>query len=113
VDPKTKVSYLRKSVNNLVIIWFFVPFFSNELNRFWLNTYFDDLYDLGHRSPNFDEYILYIKKLSNKYHDNIPVCQSNLLELLSLIIWEFGISKEALEENGRKKIKKELEKRLK
>jgi len=112
-DPRTKTSYLRKSVNNLVIIWFFVPFFSNELDKFWLKPYFDGLYSSVHRIPNMGEYISYIKKLSNKYHDNIPIDQGNLLELLALIIWEFWISKEALEENGRKRIIKDIEKRLK
>jgi hypothetical protein len=112
-DNKTNTAYLRKSMNNIVIVWFFAPFFPKELEEFNLKWYFQDLCKLDWNLLNFDEYITYIKKLSSKYHDNIPVSQNHLLELLALIIWEFGISKEALNEDGRKKIKNELMKRLK
>ena len=112
-DSKTNISYLRKSMNNLVIIWFFAPFFPRELEKFGLKWYFQDFCKLDGELLSFGEYITYIKKLSSKYHDNIPVNQNQLLELLTLIIWEFGISKEALSEDGRKKIKNDLMKKLK
>lgn len=112
-DRKTNTVYLRKSMNNIVIIWFFAPFFPKELEKFWLKSYFQDFCKLDGNLLSFGEYIAYIKKLSSKYHDNIPINQNQLLELLALIIWEFGISKEALNEDGRKKIKNDLMKKLK
>jgi hypothetical protein len=112
-DTRTNTSYLRKSMNNIVIVGFFAPFFPKELEKFGLKWYFQDLCKLDGNLLNFGEYIAYIKKLSKKYHDNIPVSQDQLLELLTLIIWEFGVSKEALSEDGRKKIKNDLMKKLK
>lgn len=112
VDPRTQVVYLRKSVNDIIIIGFFAPFFINEIEKFWLNTYFTEM--LNNKSgSNMTEYIEYIKKLSRKYHDNIPINKDVLLNLLALIIWEFWISKEALSESWKEKIKKEIEKKLK
>lgn len=112
-DNKTNISYLRKSMNNLVIVWFFAPFFPKELEKFRLKTYFQGFCKLDWKLLSFAEYIIYIKKLSSKYHDNVPINQWQLLELLALIIWEFWISKEALTEDGRQKIKNDLMKKLK
>jgi len=112
-DSKTNISYLRKSMNNIVIIGFFAPFFPKELEKFWLTSYFQDFCKLDWELLSFGEYIIYIKKLSSKYHDNVPINQWQLLDLLALIIWEFGISKEALTEDWRKKIKNDLMKKLK
>ena len=112
-DSKTNISYLRKSMNNIVIIGFFAPFFPRELEKFGLKQYFQDFCKLDWKLLSFSEYIVYIKKLSSKYHDNVPVSQWQLLDLLALIIWEFGISKDALSEDWRKKIKNDLMKKLK
>ncbi len=111
IDPRTKTVYLRKSVNDIVIVGFFAPFFTNELNKFWLNQYFLDLIT-NKSSTNINEYIEYIKNISKKYHDNVPINKDNLLNLLSLIIWEFGINKDALTEIWRDKVKKEINKKL-
>lgn len=108
IDHKTKTSYLRKSINNVLIVWFFAPFFENELEKFKLKPYFQEFCKFDGKLLSFGEYIAYIKKLSSKYHDNVPIDQANLLSLLSLIMWEFGISKDALSEHWKEKIKKEL-----
>lgn len=113
VDKKTNRSYLRKNINNIVVIWFFAPFFPNQLQKFKLNIYFQKTINLNKAHENLNEYIAYIKNLSKKYHDNVPINQSALIELLVLIIWEFGLSSETLDKNGKDKIKKELLSRLK
>jgi|GEM_PF-3771147 len=51
----------------------------------------------------------YIKQLSQKYHDNIPINQQRLIGLLALISQEFGLQKEL----DLKKIEKDIKKRLK
>lgn len=112
-DNRTKTSYLRKSMNNVVIVWFFAPFFPNELEKFQLKPYFQEFCRLDGSPLNLNEYMEYIKKLSKKYHDNIPINQANLLELLVLIIWNFGIQKEAWNDAEKEKLKKELLKKLK
>ena len=111
IDNRTKTTYLRKSVNDIVIVGFFAPFFVKEIERFWLKQYFDDLMN-DKSNHNITEYIEYIKRISRKYHDNVPINKDNLLNLLSLIIWEFGINKDALSESGKDKIKKEIDKKL-
>jgi len=113
IDQKTKISYLRKSINNLVIIGFFAPFFPNELKKFKLTSYFQNIDNLNKAHENLDQYIVYIKNLSKKYHDNVPINQSSLLDLLVLIIGEFWLSKHRLNSDWREKIKKELLTRLK
>lgn len=112
IDSKTKAVYLRKSVNDIVIIWFFAPFFTIEMENFGLNIYFQE-FITNKSDSNIGEYLEYIKKLSKKYHDNIPINKDNLLNLIALIIWEFGINKDALNEIWREKMKKEIDKRLK
>lgn len=113
VDNKTKTSYLRKSINNIVVIWFFAPFFPKELEKFKLSWYFQDFCKLDGNVGGLNEYISYIKNLSRKYHDNVPINQSSLLNLLILIIWEFWLSKETLDEAWKEKIKRELLAKLK
>ena len=111
VDTRTKTVYLRKSVNDLVIIWFFAPFFVNEIGKFWLDQYFIDLMT-NKSNNNLSEYLDYIRRLSRKYHDNIPINKDSLLNLIALIIWEFWINKDALNEQSRDRIKKEIDKKL-
>jgi len=112
VDPRTQVVYLRKSVNDIIIVGFFAPFFINEINNFWLSMYFAEILN-SKSGSNMTEYIEYIKRLSKKYHDNIPINKDVLLNLIALIMWEFWINKEALSDSWREKIKKEIEKKLK
>ena len=112
-NKRTNTSYIRKSMNNIVIIWFFVPFFPKEVENFWLKNYFQDICKLNGKQLTLNEYILYIKKLSKKYHDNIPIDQDHLLELLALIVLEFWISNESLNADWIKKIKNDLIKKLK
>jgi hypothetical protein len=112
IDPRTKITYLRKSVNDIVIIWFFAPFFPKEVEKFGLMIYFQDLLKNKSKNINLSEYMEYIKLLSQKYHDNIPINKDNLINLLSILVWEFGIYKEWLTDSGKEKIKKELDKKI-
>lgn len=111
IDPRTKTTYLRKSVNDIVIIWFFAPFFLKEIEKFGLMIYFQDLLQNKSKNTNLSEYIWYIKLLSHKYHDNIPINKENLINLISIVVEEFWIYKEWLTDGGKDKIKKELDKK--
>ena len=88
-NPKTWAKYYKKQVNNVVIVWFFAPFFWDQIEHYKLQNYYDDIkitWDI-----TLPTYIDYIKKLSKKHHDNIPVDKDSLLNLLCLIIMEFGL----------------------
>lgn len=82
--PSTWTIYLRKKINTLVVVWFFFPFYIIEAKKIWVNLFFDDL--LSQEPLNLTWYINYIKKLSAKYHDNIPLDSNILIDFLVLII---------------------------
>lgn len=93
-NSKTWAKYYKKQVNNVVIVWFFAPFFWDIIEQYKLQNYFEDI------KPTWNitlaSYIDYIKQLSKKHHDNIPVDKDSLLNLLCLIIMEFGLSNNSI-----------------
>ncbi len=88
-DPKTWAVYFRKKINNIVIIWFFAPFFRDKINEYNLSNYYDDI--LPQWNITLGSYLWYIKNLSKKHHDNIPISKESLLNLLYYIMVEFGL----------------------
>ncbi len=89
VDPKTWATYFRKKINNIVIVWFFAPFFKEKIDEYGLADYYSDI--LPQWNLNLWTYLWYIKNLSKKHHDNIPISKENLLNLLYYIMVEFGL----------------------
>ncbi len=108
-NPKNNMTYIRKSINNVIIVWFFVPFFQTETEKYGLKKYFEQILQFDGWRISFEKYMSYIKQLSQKYHDNIPINQQRLIGLLALISQEFGLQKEL----DLKKIEKDIKKRLK
>lgn len=88
-DPKTWAAYFRKKINNVVLIWFFAPFFKNQIHEYNLDNYYLDILPQGNISLN--TYMSYIRNLSKKHHDNIPIDKESLLTLIYYIMVEFGI----------------------
>lgn len=82
--PSTWTTYIRKKINTLVVVWFFFPFYLSEAKKIWIASFFDDV--LGNEPVNLTGYINYIKRLSAKYHDNIPLDSELLVEFLVAII---------------------------
>ena len=93
-NQKTWAKYYKKQVNNVVIVWFFAPFFGDKIEEYRLQSYYEDIKIQG--NITLASYIDYIKRLSKKHHDNIPVDKDSLLNLLCLIIMEFGLSNNAM-----------------
>lgn len=89
-NPKTWAKYYKKQVNNVVIVWFFAPFFWDKIVEYKLQNYYEDIKIQW--NVTLTSYIDYIKQLSKKHHDNIPVDKDSLLNLMCLIIMEFGLS---------------------
>ncbi|HRX63886.1 MAG TPA: hypothetical protein P5060_02155 [Candidatus Absconditabacterales bacterium] len=108
-NPKNNMTYIRKSINNVIIVGFFVPFFQTETEKYGLKKYFEQILQFDGGRISFEKYMSYIKQLSQKYHDNIPINQQRLIGLLALISQEFGLQKEL----DLKKIEKDIKKRLK
>lgn len=82
--PNTGTTYLRKKINTLVVVWFFFPFYMKESKEIWISSIFEDL--LTKEPMNLTWYINYIKKLSIKYHDNIPLDTALLMNFLIAVI---------------------------
>ena len=88
-DPKTWAIYFRKKINNIVIVWFFAPFFKEQIHEYWLDNYYADI--LPQWNISLNTYMWYIKNLSKKHHDNIPINKESLLTLLYYIMVEFWL----------------------
>ena len=88
-DTKTWATYLRRTINNIVVIWFFAPFYKDKINEYNLDNYYADILPQWNISVN--NYMWYIKNLSKKHHDNIPINKENLLTLIYYIMVEFGL----------------------
>lgn len=109
-NPKTDTIFLRKSINTLVIVWLFVPFYPKqmqEMNIFW---FYEDIFDSTSKI-NLTKYINYLKKLSKKYHDNIPLDKNEFIDLLSNILQYFKLVDD-LDINKKQELKLNLSKEL-
>ena len=88
-DPKTWAVYFRKKINNIVIVWFFAPFFKNQIHEYNLDNYYSDI--LPQWNISLNTYLAYIRNLSKKHHDNIPIDKESLLTLIYYIMVEFWL----------------------
>lgn len=88
-DTKTGAIYFRKKINNIVIIWFFAPFFRDKITEYNLDNYYADI--IPQWNISLSSYMWYIRKLSKKHHDNIPIDKESLLTLLYYIMVEFWL----------------------
>lgn len=89
-DPKTWATYFRKKVNNVVLIGFFAPFFKDKIHEYNLDNYYVDIFPQWNLS--FATYMSYIRSLSKKHHDNIPIDKESLLTLIYYIMVEFWLA---------------------
>lgn len=88
-DPKTWATYFRKKINNVVLIWFFAPFFKDQIHEYNLDSYYVDI--LPQWNISLNTYMSYIRSLSKRHHDNIPIDKESLLTLIYYIMVEFRI----------------------
>ena len=87
IDPKTNIPYFRKSMNDVVVVWLFYPFFLEKAKEIWVAHYYENLKDSS--TKTIEWYISYLHELSDNYHDNIPINQNSFLELLVEILKEY------------------------
>lgn len=87
VDPKTNIPYFRKSMNDVVVVGLFYPFFVEKAQEIWVDHYYSKLACAGEKS--IGGYMTYLQDLSTNYHDNIPVNQTSFIQLMVEIIKEY------------------------
>lgn len=87
IDPKTNIPYFRKSMNDVVVVWLFYPFYVEKSDEFWVSHYYENLKQAWKKSV--DDYIVYLQDLSDHYHDNIPISQESFIQLLVEIFKEY------------------------
>lgn len=110
--PKTKMVYLRKSINTIVVVGMFAPFFVNEIHKFWLTSFFEKLISLDQK-PSITQYLDYLKQLSKIYHDNIPIDRQAFITFLTEILIEYHlVDGKQLTQEQKKELQTGLEKEL-
>lgn len=87
IDPKSNIPYFRKSMNDIVVVWLFYPFFPEKAEELWVSHYYKKLKNAWEQT--IDWYINYLQDLSDNYHDNIPIDQKSFIQLLTEILNEF------------------------
>ncbi len=83
-DQKNQITYLRKDINTYVVVWFFVPFFLEEAEELKIMPFYDKIW-VRTAWSSLEKYIVYLWKVSEVYHDNIPIDQGPLITLIILI----------------------------
>ena len=83
-DQRNQITYLRKDINNYVVVGFFVPFFLKEAEDLKIMPFYDKL-GVKTAWASLEKYIVYLWKVSEVYHDNIPIDQWPLITLIILI----------------------------
>lgn len=83
-DQRNQITYLRKDINIYVVVWFFVPFFLKEAEELKIMSFYENLW-VKTAWSNLEKYILYLWKVSEVFHDNIPIDQWPLITLIILI----------------------------
>ena len=83
-DQRNQITYLRKDINIYVVVWFFVPFFQKDAEDLKIMWFYEKL---GAKTAwtSLEKYIVYLWKVSEVYHDNIPIDQWPLITLIILI----------------------------
>jgi len=87
IDPKSNIPYFRKSMNDIVVVWIFYPFYSDKAKEIWVSSHYENLASASEHSISW--YIQYLQELSDHYHDNIPINQASFIQLLVEIIKEY------------------------
>jgi len=107
---ETDLVHLRKSMNTIVVVGMFVPFYQEEIKELELEWIYQDIrYFDG--DVYLTKYIDFIKHLLPKYHDNVIIDKKEFTKLLSDISEYYELTEKLSEEKAvefKKTIQKEL-----
>ena len=109
--PETDIVYLKKNINTIVIVGVFVPFYIDAAQKAELTNFYEDFYDF--KELALTDYVHYLKKLSGKYHDNVPLDKEVFLNFLIDVVWYYNlVDLSTLNNESRKELKATLSKEL-
>ena len=81
---ETNLVHLRKSINTIIVVGMFMPFYQNEIKELELESIYQEIWDFD-GNVQLTKYIDYIKHLLPKYHDNITIDKQEFTKLLTHI----------------------------
>lgn len=91
-DPKTNITYFRKVVNIVVIVGLFAPFYGKKIHEDKLDPFFSHIYDFN-STISLSSYVSFLKALSAKYHDNVPLDKAVFLNFLIQVVFHYNLVK--------------------
>jgi len=107
---ETELVHLRKSMNTIVVVGMFMPFYQTEIKELELDIVYQDLRNFDN-DVHLTKYINYIKNLLPKYHDNINIDKTEFTKLLTYIAEYYELTEKLSAEKAiefENTIKKEL-----
>ena len=107
---ETDLVHLRKSMNTVVVVGMFVPFYQDEIKELGLESNYQDIFAFR-GDIDLTEYINYIKHLLPKYHDNVIIDKKEFTKLLMHITEYYHLTEKLSPENAAEfenTLKKEL-----
>ncbi|MEI6673015.1 MAG: hypothetical protein WCL02_06950 [bacterium] len=107
---ETDLVHLRKSMNTIVVVGIFMPFYQEEIKELELNIVYQDIFTFD-GDIYLTKYIEYIKQLLPKHHDNIVIDRQEFTKLLTQIAEYYNLTEKLSNENTiefENTIKKEL-----
>ena len=81
---ETDLVHLRKSINTMLVVGIFAPFYQNEIKELELESFYQDILTFN-EEVYLTKYINYIKHLLPKYHDNVAIDKQEFTKLLTQI----------------------------
>lgn len=107
---ETDLVHLRKSMNTIVVVGIFMPFYQAEIQDLELQPNYQEIWKFD-GEVHLTKYITYIKHLLPKYHDNIAIDKQEFTKLLTLITEYYQLTEKLTSEKAlefEKTIQKEL-----
>jgi len=81
---ETDLVHIRKSMNTIVVVGIFMPFYPAEIKELELESVYQEIWNFD-GNVYLTKYIEYIKQLLPKYHDNIVIEKQEFTTLLTHI----------------------------
>ncbi len=97
--PESDLVHLRKSINTVVVVGIFVPFYQAETKELGLESMYEEIFSFDGNN-NLTKYIKYIKHLLPKYHDNIDMEKHEFIKLLTHIAEHFHLTEKLTSEKA-------------
>jgi len=104
--------FIRKSINTIVVVWIFAPFYHEAIQKYWLRADFEKIQHFDTKL-SLSSYVHYLKDLSVKYHDNIAIEKHTFLHFIEEVVLEFNlVDKDKLTKEKYPQFQKTLEKEI-